>query len=208
MTQVQGCLRYWDQCTVLTIDAAVALWCGVEPSALSELDFATSCMDAKRQILIEALTDKRLEYLEEPVQWSSGGIGRAGSLQELIQKGGVRIKKDSLRRLFEDMPSGDRPGFLFDESRRESLPDGGAQAEMNANIALALMARMLAKNMSAMRHGDKPNAAAIGSAIDALATELLGTQMRGLGSFHRRIGTALNILGEMIKPKPASHWKK
>lgn len=208
MSNSKGCLRYWDQCAVLTIDAAVALWCDVEPSALSELNFATSCMDAKRQILIEALTDKRLDYVDNGVRWSNGMIGKAGSLEELIQKDGLRIKKDSLRRLFLDMPGGERPAFLFDEARRERMPDGGDVAEMNANIALAVMAWMLSENRTAMKRGDKPNAAAIGDAVAVLAKTYFGEDLKGFESFHKRIGKALSTFDNEQKTVPPRPWSR
>lgn len=208
MSQIQGCLRYWDQCTALTLDAAVALWCDVEPSVLSELDFATSCMDAKRQILIEALEDKRLDYVDNGVRWSNGHFGSAGSLEELIQKDGLRIKKDSLRRLFLDMPSGERPAFLFDESRRENLPDGGEVEEMNSNRALAVMAWLLSDGKSAMQVGGRPNAAQIGIAVADRARIYFGTDVRGFAAFNKKLGKALALFDEVKMPLKKNTWSK
>lgn len=189
------------------MDAAVALWCDVEPSALSDLDFSTSCMDAKRQILMEALTDKRLDYLDNGVRWSNGQFGPAGSLDELIRKDGLRIKKESLRRLFLDMSSGERPGFLFDESRRENLPDGGEVEEMNSNKALALMAWMLSEKKPAMQIGGKPNASQIGAAVSDLAKTHFGQDGHGFQSFHKKLGKALKLLDESNPPKK-NPWMK
>ena len=130
MTDPSGCLRYWDLCSTVSLEAAIALWCDVEPAELRELNFSTSCMDAKREAIIDALRDARLAYEDRGIKRSDGkGYWDGAELNELIRKDGLRIKKDSLRRWFLDMPSGDRPPFLFDESRRENLPDGGEVAE-------------------------------------------------------------------------------
>ena len=97
----QRCLRYWDLCSTVSIEAAVALWCNVEPGELRNLEFSTSCMDAKREAIIDALRGQRLDYEDRPVNRSDGrGKWYGAGLDELIEKDGVRIKKDSLRRWF------------------------------------------------------------------------------------------------------------
>ena len=98
----QRCLRYWDLCSTVSIEAAVALWCNVEPGELRNLEFSTSCMDAKREAIIDALRGQRLDYEDRPVNRSDGrGKWYGAGLDELIEKDGVRIKKDSLRRWFD-----------------------------------------------------------------------------------------------------------
>jgi hypothetical protein len=154
-------------------------------------------MDAKREAIIDSLRDKRLEYEERPVPKADGkGLWYGAALDELIQKDGLRIKKDSLRRWFLDMPSGDRPPFLFDESRRENLPDGGEVAELNTMKALAVMAWLLSENKSAMQIGDKPNAARIGEAVAVMATKAFGTDTKGFEAFHKKIGKALRLFDD------------
>lgn len=197
MTDPSGCLRYWDLCSTVSLEAAIALWCDVEPAELRELNFSTSCMDAKREAIIDALRDARLAYEDRGIKRSDGkGYWDGAELNELIRKDGLRIKKDSLRRWFLDMPSGDRPPFLFDESRRENLPDGGEVAELNTMKALALMAWLLSENKSAMQIGDKPNAARIGEAVAVMAKQAFGTDTRGFEAFHQKIGKALRLFGD------------
>ena len=204
-----GCLRYWDLCSTVSLAAAIALWCNVEPGELEGLGFSTSCMDAKREAIIDALRDKRLEYEDRPVPRSDGrGFWSGAALDELIEKDGLRIKKDSLRRWFLDMPFGDRPAFLFDESRRENLPDGGDVAEMNSNRALAIMAWLLSEKKPAMQIGGKPNAAQIGKDVADLAKIHFGAEERGLQSFHKKLGKALKSLDEDNKQKKINPWKK
>jgi len=146
-----GCLKYWDLCSTITLDAAVALWCEVEPGELRSLNFSTSCMDAKREAIIDALRGGRLDYEDRPVPRSDGrGMWYGADLDDL------RIKKESMRRWFLDMPLGDRPAFLFDEMRRvDMLPDGGEVADMNTMRALAIMAWVLSTNKSAYAIGDR-----------------------------------------------------
>ncbi len=197
MTDPSGCLRYWDLCSTVSLEAAISLWCDVEPGELKGLGFSTSCMDAKREAIIDSLRDKRLEYEDRPVPKADGkGLWYGAALDELIQKDGLRIKKDSLRRWFLDMPSGDRPPFLFDESRRENLPDGGEVAELNTMKALAVMAWLLSENKPAMQIGDKPNAARIGEAVAVMATKAFGTDTKGFEAFHQKIGKALRLFGD------------
>ncbi len=202
MQKTNGCLRYWDLCSTVSLDAAIALWCDVEPGELKGLGFSTSCMDAKREAIIDALRDNRLEYEDRPVPRADGkGLWYGAALDELIQKDGLRIKKDSLRRWFLDMPFGDRPAFLFDESRRENLPDGGEVAEMNTTKALAVMAWLLSENKPAMKIGGKPNAAQIGDAVAVMAKKAFGPDTRGFEAFHKKLGKALKLLGDENEPE-------
>ena len=187
MTQENKCLAYWDLCSNISIDAAVSLWCNVEPSELSSLKFSTSCMDVKRVLLEDALREGRLDYISTS-QWGNAGI------QELISKNELLIKKESLRRWFLEIFEEDRPAFLFDESRSNNLPDGSEVAEMNANRALATMAILLSKQSVKYSNGNKPNASAIAEAINPLAMEIFGENVRGFESFNKRLGKALKEL--------------
>lgn len=192
------CLRYWDLCESVTLDAAVALWCNVQPSELAALGFSTSCMDVKRQLIVEALAAGRLEYKSLAVPRSDGrGMWYGAGLDELIEKDGLRISKASLRRWFEQLPFDDRPAFLFDESRQaEALPDGSDVAEMNTTKALACMALILAKQGGRFSKGNdnKPNAAEIGRAVEEAARQAFGNDVRGFQSFHKKISRALALL--------------
>jgi hypothetical protein len=197
LKQPTGCLRYWDQCSTVSLDAAIALWCNVEPGELKGLGFSTSCMDAKREAIIDALRDKRLDYEDRGVKRDDGkGYWDGAGITELIRKDGLRITKVSLRRWFLDMPSGDKPPFLFDESRREKLPDGGEISDMNTNKALAIMAWLLSENRPAMQIGGKPNAAQIGEAVAVMARKVFGQDVRGFEAFHKKISKALKLLSE------------
>lgn len=192
----EDCFRYWDMCSTYTLDAVVALWCDVGPGELKSLGFSTSCMDAKREAIIDALRGGRLDYQKRPVPRSDGrGLWHDAGLDELIEKDGVRVEKDSLRRWFLDMPFDDRPAFLFDETRQAALlPDGGQAGEMNTMRALGLMAWLLTENKSAFAIGGRPNAAAIGKALEPLAARAFGENTRGLASFHKKISRALALL--------------
>lgn len=195
-SKMNKCLRYWDLCSNVSLHAAVALWCDVEPGELEQMDFSTSCMDAKREALIDALLEKRLDYVGRPVPRSDGrGLWFGARIEELIDKDGVRIQKDSLRRWFMDLPAGDRPAFLFDEARRLDLPDGGSAGEMNTLKALAIMAWILAEKSPNFRYGERPNAAAVGDAVATAAKRIFGPDTRGFDAFHKKIGKALAELG-------------
>lgn len=191
----ERCHRYWDLCSTVSLQAAVALWCDVEPGVLASLNFSTSCMDAKREALIDALLEKRLDHVERPVPRSDGrGIWFGANIEELIHKDAVRIPKESLRRFFLDMPSGDRPAFLFEEERRRELPNGGRQAEMNTMKALGIMAWILSVDRPDFRYGQRPNAARIAEEVAVAAKRLFGPDTRGFDSFHKKIGRALEEL--------------
>ena len=197
MTNPSGCLRYWDLCSTVSLEAAIALWCDVEPGELNGLGFSTSCMDAKREAIIDALRETRLDYEDRGIKRTDGkGYWDGAGLTELIRKDGLRITKESLRRWFLDMPSGDRPPFLFDESRRENLPDGGEVAEMNTTKALAVMAWLLSENKPAMQIGGKPNAAQIGDAVAVMAKKAFGADTKGFEAFHKKIGKALKLFSD------------
>lgn len=62
MPNPNNCLHYWDLADHIRIDDAIALWCGVEPAELAQLNFDTHCMSAKRAALVAALRTDRLEY--------------------------------------------------------------------------------------------------------------------------------------------------
>lgn len=201
MNNETRCLEYWDLCSSLTIEAIVALWCNAQPQELASLGFSTHCMDAKREAIINALLEGRLEYDRNRttingLEWISAG------LEELIHRDVVRIKKDSLRRWFLDMPIKDRPAFLFEESRQDDLlPDGGDVAEMNSMRALAVMAWILSGNKTAYKIGDKPNKSKIGEAVEPLAQIAFGDDVIGFKSFHKKLAKALDLFDEEVKAK-------
>ncbi len=186
-----NCLHYWDLCSAIPIKTAVALWCDVEPSELESFNFSTSCMDVKQALIEQALLDKKLDYHR-----SSTAHGLA-NLNELIEKDQLRITKDSLRRWFLDMPTGDRPAFLFDESRIDDIPDGGEVAEMNTDRALVAMALLLSNHSKKYKTGDRANASAISNDVLPLAQKLFGDDVK-LVSFNKRLGRALNRFKDEI----------
>jgi hypothetical protein len=153
-------------------------------------------MDAKREAIIDALRGGRLEYEGRNVPSGDGRfMVHNAPLDELIDKDGVRIKKESLRRWFLDMPLKDRPGFLFDESRQDdTLPDGGEVAELNTMRALAMMAWILSESKPAYSLSGRPNAKAIGEAVSAVAAKTFGEDVRGFAAFNKKISKALSLL--------------
>ena len=66
---------------------------------------------------------------------------------------------------------------------------------MTADRAIAIMAWLLSDSRPAMKIGDRPNAAAIGSAVADLALKTFGDDARGFASFHKRLAKALKTLG-------------
>ena len=193
-----NCLRYWDLADHIQIADAIALWCGVEPAELAKLNFETQCMSAKRAALVTALRDGRLEYEDLGLITSQGKIFKGAPIDELLEKGRLVINKASLRRWFEQLPFGDRPSFLFDESRQPVLPDGSDAAEMTSLKALALMATLLAQSSAKYRAGERPNSDAIGKAVLAAATEFMPGNTRGLLALHKKLADALKNFGPEI----------
>ena len=203
VSPAQTCLRYWDLANSLTVDMIIALWCGVEPSDIQQLQadrLSTHCVDAKRAAIEDALREQRLDYIDEGIPYGDGKLWTGADVTELVQKNRLRINKDNLRRWFEDMPIDDRPEFLFEEERQQrELPDGSDIHEMNSNLAIGVMAEMLAESAGKFKHGDKPNASTIGEAIRQRAEQEFGENKHGLTAFHRRITKALQIWNEEKK---------
>ena len=197
VSTAQNCLRYWDLADSLKINMIVALWCGMEPSDTGAERLSTHCMDAKRAAIEDALYSGRLDYIDEGIPYGDGKLWMAGDVTELVQKNRLRIKKDCLRRWFEDMPIDDRPEFLFEEERaQKEMPDGSEVAEMNSNMGIAIMAQMLAESAGKYKHGERPNAAQITEGINERATEHFGGDKHGLKAFHKKITKALRLLEE------------
>lgn len=186
------CLKYWNLTDSLKIDAIVALWCGVEPSELRTLGFQTSCMDAKRVAIEDALIAGRLDYIDEGTPSAKYGKWFGSSVDELIQKNCLRIPKDELRKWFLQLDIDDRPAFLFDEAIQEDIPDNSEAAELATHKAIAIMAIMLSQNKTAYNINDRPNSKAIGNEIYTLATKYFGDDTRGLKAFHKKVSRALN----------------
>ena len=204
MTQ-NNCLHYWDLCPILTIDAVVALWCDVEPAQLASLNYSTSCMDIKRILIEQALRDDTLECEIDGYTQTNGWVVPNPTVKEALlhDKNLIRIKKDSLRRWFLDMAIEDRPAFLFEESRINSIPDGSEVAEMNTMQALAVMALLLAESSQGSKYktGDRPNAKVIGDTVLPLAKTFFGDDVK-LASFNKKISKALEVFNELRLPQP------
>lgn len=194
-----NCLRYWDLSDHIQIDDAIALWCGVEPAELARLNFETQCMSAKRAALMTALRDGRLEYEDLGLVTGQGRVFKGAPVDELISKGRLAINKPSLRRWFEQLPFADRPTFLFDEERQAVIPDGSEAAEMSSMKAIALMAQLLAAASPQYKTGERPNAEAIGRAVNEAAEALMAGDSRGFRSFNKKVGDALRIYGPNVR---------
>jgi len=197
-TSSNHCLRYWDLADHIRIDDAIALWCGVEPAELAKLNFETQCMSAKRAALVTALRDGRLGYEDLGLLTGQGKVFRGAPVDELIEKGRLVINKASLRRWFEQLPFDDRPAFLFEEERQPVLPDGSDIAEMTGLKAIALMAHLLASSSAKYKAGERPNAEAIGRAVNEAAQALMPNDTRGLQAFNKKVGEALRLFGPEI----------
>ena len=198
MPNPNNCLRYWDLSSQIRLDDAIALWCNVNPTELGQLGFDTQCMSAKRAALVSALREGRLEYEDLGIVTARGQVFKGAPLDELLEKHRLLIDKASLRRWFEQLPFEDRPAFLFDEARQPVLPDGSEAAEMNSMKAIALMAHLLATSAGKYRAGERPNAEAIGQAVNDLAKQFLGEDVRGYASFHKKLGSALKTFSTEI----------
>ena len=198
MPNPNNCLRYWDLSSQIRLDDAIALWCNVNPAELGQLGFDTQCMSAKRAALVSALREGRLEYEDLGIVTARGQVFKGSLLDELLEKHRLLIDKASLRRWFEQLPFEDRPAFLFDEARQPVLPDGSEAAEMNSMKAIALMAHLLATSAGKYRAGERPNAEAIGQAVNDLAKQFLGEDVRGYASFHKKVGAALKTFSTEI----------
>jgi hypothetical protein len=198
MPNPNNCLRYWNLADHIRIDDAVALWCGVEPAQLANLNFETQCMCAKRAALVTALRTGRLEYEDLGILTAHGKVFKGAPIDELLEKDRLVINKASLRRWFEQLPFEDRPAFLFDEARQPVLPDGSEAAEMSSMKAIAIMAHLLAASAGKYRVGERPNSEAIGQAVNDLAKQFFGDDVRGYASFHKKVGAALKNLSEEI----------
>ena len=186
-----SCLHYWDLCAVIPIEHAVALWCDVEPSELASLrNFSTNCMDVKRELIEQALYDDKLNYS------STSGAWHNASIDELIEKDQVRIKKDSLRRWFLELPTGDRPAFLFDESRISNIPDGTDLTETERQKLLkqiGTLALLLAEKHSKYKKSENPNASQIAADVQLITDAFEFHGKKGTGSSEIRSSIAAGI---------------
>jgi hypothetical protein len=155
-------------------------------------------MSAKRSALTTALRDGRLEYEDLGIVTGHGKVFKGAPVDELISKGRLAINKASLRRWFEQLPFEDRPPFLFDEERQSVVPDGSDVVEMNSLKAIALMAHLLAGSSPKFKTGERPNAEAIGRAVNEAAQAFMPGDTRGLQAFNKKIGEALRLFGPEI----------
>ncbi len=199
MPNPNNCLRYWDPADHIRIDDAIALWCGVEPAELASLNFETQCMSAKRAALVTAAQHtEHLEYEDLGIVTAHGQVFKGAPIDELLEKDRLVINKASLRRWLDQLPFEDRPAFLFDEARQPVLPDGSEAAEMNSMKAIALMAHLRAASAGKYRAGEHPNSEAIDQAVNDLAKQFFGEEVRGYASFHKKVGVALKTLSKEI----------
>lgn len=72
--------------------------------------------------------------------------------------------------------------------------DIAGESEMNTMRALAIMAWILSENKPALSIAGRPNSAAIGAAIEPLAMNIFGDDVRGFKAFHKKISKALALI--------------
>jgi hypothetical protein len=181
------CARYLRLLEAFTLDQAAALWCGGDPGAdVEDLRAAAPCFTIKRELL-----EQTIRYGKLPI--TRDGDGRHLSPRE-VALNRWRIMRADLIAWFEALPTGDRPAFLFDDDAADELPDLSEIAEATADRAIAVMAWLLSEDKPAMRIGGRPNAAAIGEAVNTLAKRAFGDDVRGLASFNKRVSRALKSL--------------
>jgi hypothetical protein len=155
-------------------------------------------MSAKRAALVTALCDGRLEYEDLGLVTARGQVFKGAPLDELVAKDRLPIDKASLRRWFEQLPFEDRPAFLFDEARQAVLPDGSDAVETNSLKGIAIMAHLLAASAGKYRAGERPNAEAIGQAVNDAAKQFSGDDVRGYASYHKKLGAALRTFNQEL----------
>jgi hypothetical protein len=64
--------------------------------------------------------------------------------------------------------------------------------------AIALMAHLLASSSAKYKTGERPNAEAIGRAVNEAAQALMPNDTRGLQAFNKKVGEALRLFGPEI----------
>jgi hypothetical protein len=101
---------------------------------------------------------------------------------------------------FEDFPNAlleavnSRSNAPNKTSSIAAIKNSDSADEMQADQALAIMARMLAKT-SKYKYGEKPNVKAIVEAMEPLIVEQFGEDEFAIESFRKRLGRALKTLG-------------
>lgn len=92
-----------------------------------------------------------------------------------------------------------RPSIFYPCIQRDASPpvdppredEAGEIAEANADKALAVMAWLLSRQAKKFKNGDKPNQAQIAKAVEPLAKEHFGDDVRGFDALHKRLARAL-----------------
>lgn len=121
------CFKFWKLAKTLKIGDIVALWCNVEPASFrqfqAETGLVTSCADAKRAAIEDALIHGELDYIDEGTPYK-GGLWMGNPVEELIQKNRLRIEKEKLKEWFNHLYLSGQldeiPTFLDDE-KQEAL---------------------------------------------------------------------------------------
>lgn len=140
----QQCRKFWQLARTITPSDLIALWCNQEPSEfnafLANTGYLPSCADAKKALLLEALENKELDYIDDGLPYN-GGLWIGGNIAELLAKNRIRLDKDKAKTwiisLHEKGNLGGLPNFLLDDLNATTADDDSQQqiADLQAENA-------------------------------------------------------------------------
>lgn len=140
----QQCRKFWQLARTITPSDLIALWCNQEPSEfnafLANTGYLPSCADAKKALLLEALENKELDYIDDGLPYN-GGLWIGGNIAELLAKNRIRLEKDKAKTwiisLHKKGNLGGLPNFLLDDLNTTTANDDSQQqiADLQADNA-------------------------------------------------------------------------
>lgn len=140
----QQCRKFWQLARTITPSDLIALWCNQEPSEfnafLANTGYLPSCADAKKALLLEALENKELDYIDDGLPYN-GSLWIGGNITELLAKNRIRLEKDKAKTWIISLHNkgdlGSLPNFLLDDHNATTANDGNQQqiADLQAENA-------------------------------------------------------------------------
>ncbi len=128
---IEKCKHYWDMVESFTLNETAALWCDTDPELADQLArMQGQCFTVKKRVLSNAIRNKRIPY-----SWRGSGnsVSSTGwverlTVEEMIENDVILLAREELAKWFEQLPTGDRPAFLFGVDRHLAMPDNRPDA--------------------------------------------------------------------------------
>ncbi|EGE10914.1 hypothetical protein [Moraxella catarrhalis] len=172
-----NCLKFWRIAKTIKPSDLIALWCNQEPYEfnvfIANTGYLPECADAKKALLLDALNDGELDYIDDGTPYNQG-LWFGNPVGELLGKNRIRIDKDKAKawiiQKHKQGDLGELPAFLMDDLEYKNFASLQDEliAKDNENLKLQTQNEQLKSRIAELERATPTNNSHTNTALIAL----------------------------------------